>query len=185
MEEGSERLLLSICAPTLAGIKTGSLFRLPGSPAETRAKIKEWNGVFVSRGVCVLALRTDTKCALLYVYREKLLHKDWVQPGVAVFLKGYGYTLSSTGVALGHLAHRIVDSGNFPHEIGLFLGYPLMDVQGFIENCGQNYCLCGYWKVYSNPDEAARCFARYKKCKSEYLQRYEDEHSLSRLTVVI
>ena len=71
----------------------------------------------------------------------------------------------------------------FPHEIGLFLGYPLEDVQGFIENCGKNYRLCGCWKVYGDPQAALRCFARYEKCARVYLQCYQNGHSLSRLTV--
>ena len=69
------------------------------------------------------------------------------------------------------------------HEIGLFLGYPLEDVQGFIENCGKNYRLCGCWKVYGDPQAALRCFARYEKCARVYLQCYQNGHSLSRLTV--
>ena len=56
-------------------------------------------------------------------------------------------------------------------------------VQGFIENCGKNYRLCGCWKVYGDPQAALRCFARYEKCARVYLQCYQNGHSLSRLTV--
>ena len=37
-----------------------------------------------------------------------------------------------------------------PHEIGIFLGYPVEDVRQFIKNNGKNYLLNGYWKVYSD-----------------------------------
>ena len=30
---------------------------------------------------------------------------------------------------------------DFPHEIGLLLGYPLADVKAFIENEGKLYCM--------------------------------------------
>lgn len=48
-----------------------------------------------------------------------------------------------------------------PHEIGIFLGYPLIDVAIFA-NCPDKKCLSvGYWKVYSNIDEAKKIFNRY------------------------
>ncbi len=49
----------------------------------------------------------------------------------------------------------------FPHEIGIFLGYPAGDVMEYIRNNGKNYILCGYWKVYHNPEEARRTFELY------------------------
>ena len=55
---------------------------------------------------------------------------------------------------------------DFPHEIGIFLGYPLDDVEGFIKNKGQNFLLNGYWKVYSNKEEKEKIFKAYKKSKA-------------------
>lgn len=49
----------------------------------------------------------------------------------------------------------------FPHEIGLLLGYPLKDVEAYIENSGKNYLLSGYWKVYHDKDKALSIFEAY------------------------
>ena len=47
---------------------------------------------------------------------------------------------------LARLIERLKDADEFPHEIGLFLGYPPEDVEGFIqEPNGQKYT--GIWKV--------------------------------------
>ena len=35
----------------------------------------------------------------------------------------------------------------FPHEIGVFLGYPVEDVEGYMQNDGKNFLLVGYWKM--------------------------------------
>lgn len=35
---------------------------------------------------------------------------------------------------MNRLAERIQQEPQFPHEIGIFLGYPVEDVLGFIEN---------------------------------------------------
>lgn len=62
------------------------------------------------------------------------------------------------GLCIRNLRIRINSSKTFPHEIGLFLGYPVEDVKGFIENKGENCVKCGAWKVYCNPEEKMHFF---------------------------
>ena len=40
------------------------------------------------------------------------------------------------------------EAADFPHEIGVFLGYPLEDVVGFIRHRGKCFTCCGCWKSY-------------------------------------
>lgn len=56
----------------------------------------------------------------------------------------------------------------FPHEIGIFLDYPLQDVKGFIENKGKNSKYNGLWKVYGDKDASMKLFEKYRKCISVY-----------------
>ena len=56
----------------------------------------------------------------------------------------------------------------FPHEIGIFLGYPLADVTGFINNKGRNCKCIGTWKVYGDASSASKAFARFNKCSDVY-----------------
>ena len=179
-----ERVLLTHCAPTLAGLKCANLVRLTGPRAELEAAAQAWKATLAPRGVHVRTARWDGDSALLYLYREGHLRREWEKPGAADFLRRHGY---EPGAAVQEnvelLLRRIARRPCFPHEIGLFLGYPLEDVQGFIENCGKNYRLCGCRKVYGDPQAALRCFARYEKCARVYLQCYQNGHSLSRLTV--
>jgi len=65
----------------------------------------------------------------------------------------------------------------------VFLGYPLEDVLGFIENDGKNCLACGCWKVYANECAALAAFRRYEKCKSVYQRLFASGCPLSRLTV--
>lgn len=71
---------------------------------------------------------------------------------------------------------------DFPHEIGVFLGYPLKDVVGFIQNKGKNCKCCGCWKVYSDECEARKKFARYEKCKTIYMSMFQRGKSVLQLT---
>ncbi len=60
----------------------------------------------------------------------------------------------------------------FPHEAGIFLGYPIIDVEEFIKNKGENYMLCGYWKVYHNVEEAGKTFERFRKLRNEAMELF-------------
>ena len=54
----SEDLVIQYCSPTLAGLKTGSLFSCPcPSEEEVRRDVRALNQVLVPKGLCVLPLR--------------------------------------------------------------------------------------------------------------------------------
>ena len=56
----------------------------------------------------------------------------------------------------------------FPHEIGLFLGYPPADVEGFIAHKGAGFLACGGWKAYADPKGALQAFQRNRQCADEF-----------------
>jgi hypothetical protein len=64
----------------------------------------------------------------------------------------------------------------FPHEIGLFLGYPADDVEAFIKYEGKNYASSRYWKVYHNIEEANEIFRRIEEASS-FALKLLTEHS--------
>mgnify|MGYP002235714275 FL=1 len=84
---------------------------------------------------------------------------------------------------LALLKKRFEAAEAFPHEIGIFLDYPLGDVIGFIQNSGQNYKCSGCWKVYCNECEALKMFQKYRKCREVYRNLWEKGRSVLQLTV--
>ena len=89
----------------------------------------------------------------------------------------------SPDAALERLSQRLCTQDAFPHEIGLFLSYPLGDVQGFIDNGGAHYKCSGCWKVYCNECETAKLFAKYQKCRGVYWRLFSGGRSILQLTV--
>ncbi|QUO30798.1 DUF3793 family protein [Coprococcus sp. AF21-14LB] len=179
-----EKYLITYCSPTLASLKSANLFTVKYvSESELCLQLDVWNAHFRSKGLCLMVLRRQEHTALIYIYRHSLLSKELKKPGVAAFLAGYGYESTEFPYVLEHLKARIEQSGSFPHEIGVFLGYPLADVIGFIENAGQNSKCSGCWKVYCNECEAIRTFARFKKCKEVYERLWRQGRSVMKLTV--
>lgn len=177
-----DRYLIEQCSPTLASLKTASLFtyRFEEDLDDT---LSAWNAVFAEKGISLLVLRRRENTALIYVCRHKKLAADLTRSGVDTLLAAFGYSDLSVEGALEHLRSRLAESDDFPHEIGVFLGYPVEDVIGFIENAGQNCKCSGCWKVYCNECEAIRTFARFKKCREVYLRLWNEGRSILQLTV--
>lgn len=183
-----EEYLIGNCSPTLASLKTANLFSMPyESEKELSDQIAYWNQEMQGKGISVLLLRRHETKALVYVCRKTRLEENLKQPGVLGFLTGYGYQITGdqldVDAALAHLKERLAGQEGFPHEIGLFLDYPLGDVIGFIENAGHNFKCSGCWKVYCNECETVKLFARYKKCRDVYLRLWHQGRSVLQLTV--
>ena len=117
---------------------------------------------------CVI-LAVRGKQAVLYLYREDELKAYLKKDEVLCFLEKYGYSRENYKGLLGKLSKRIRlhsdGKASYPHEIGLFLGYPIEDVAGFVENEGQNYLHMGYWKVYYNVNESMKLFEKYDEAR--------------------
>lgn len=79
-------------------------------------------------------MRKKDQKALIYVCRLSELDKTFKNKETIQFLFQYGYENINTNSAIERLKVRCNASKEFPHEIGVFLGYPLEDVTGFINN---------------------------------------------------
>lgn len=185
-----EKYLIEHCSPTLASLKTASLFCLAYSSEEDlQSQLEEWNRRLGGKGISLLALRRQERpaegrrSALIYVCRRSSLRRDLSRPGVARFLRQCGYESAQPVPALETLRRRLRADGGFPHEIGLFLGYPLGDVEGFIQNEGRNSKCSGCWKVYGDEREAVKLFAKFKKCRDVYTRLWQEGRSVWQLTV--
>ena len=179
----SEEIIVRHCSPTLAGLKTGSTVTVCYScPGELAECLRRWNRELNGKGLRVLPLRGRDNRALLYVYRPERLTRDLKNAEARQLLEERGYDASDIAACLRELTHRLRSGDAFPHEIGLFLGYPPEDVCGFIHDaCGQKCCGC--WKVYGDVDSARLTFAKYKKCTDIYCRLFCRGISLSQLTV--
>ena len=182
-----EEAMIEHCAPTLAGVKSAGLFRFsPQEPGRFARQFREWRGALDRRGLNLLVLKRcrRTGAYLLYIYRESVRSRELAAPQVRTYLAELGYHAGGECRALlRQLAGRLCFQEEFPHEIGLFLGYPLEDVKGFIQNKGQGYACCGLWKSYGDPRAARRYFDRCRACTAAYKRRYAAGVPLERLIV--
>lgn len=179
-----ENQIIRHCSPTLASLKTASLFNLDYKDFnEMLVGLESSSAKLNPKGVYIELLKIKNNRALIYVHRKKSLENDLNSDSVRNILEYYGYRDFSIGGSLNRLRKRLCESDEFPHEIGLFLGYPPGDVLGFIMNDGRNFKCVGCWKVYCDENESQKCFSKYNKCKSIYMRLFGEGRGIVSLTV--
>ncbi len=182
-----EERIVEFCSPTLAGIKTGSLFSYGFYEyKQFENSLRSIKSVLIKKGIEAIPIRCSKQRALIYIFRPSFLEKDFSDKDVSRLLFEFGYDamdISSCIKCLSEKIQAINTSKEFPHEIGLFLGYPYEDVKGFIEHKGECSKCIGCWKVYGDVPKAKDIFDRYKKCTDEYRARLKKGMTLDQLAV--
>ena len=183
MERTLDQILAYHCAPVLTGLKPANLVDL--SQAEFPDLEGQLEGYCRLFAQCGVAFRTMCGCGqnrLLLLYRPTKLERALREPLAAVLLERDGYGPGDgLETMLDRLGHRLRTQAEFPHEIGLFLGYPPVDVAGFQRHRGRDCKLCGYWKVYSDVDRAKALFRRYDRCRDRLCAQLAEGRSLAQV----
>lgn len=176
----SEDTVVRGCSPTLAALKTGNLFPVEADD-HLAQDVRRMNRILVPKGLKMIAIRQWRGPVLVYVWRQDRLRRDLERPQARALLAKLGYRDGRT--ALQTLVRRFAHEGSFPHEVGLFLGYPAEDVAAFITQQGRNCRLTGCWKVYGDPSHAAACFQAYRRCTDIYCRLSRKGIPLEKLAV--
>lgn len=111
-----EEDIIRFCAPTLAGLKTGSLFAsmFPGKK-ELFCEVRSLNRRLSAKGIRILPLSFKKNRALLYFYRPGMLKESLSQELACVLLAQRGYPCENPERCIVQLVNRLKDSSEFPH----------------------------------------------------------------------
>ncbi|MBR6072026.1 MAG: DUF3793 family protein [Acholeplasmatales bacterium] len=159
MSKTLERLLAFHSSPAICGIKASNLICMEYNEAIYQ-EIEELNNKYSKLRFYILK-KTDTN-VLVLVYRKNTFERMLFKNDNLLFLENLGYDTSSVDNMLNDLKVRLLDE-DFPHEIGVFLGYDLDDIKSFID--GDKCIYVGYWKVYSKLNEKMKIFNKYTRCR--------------------
>ena len=169
------------CAPLITGLKVSNLFQIDSRHYKRLCEILDKSNF----SFCGLGGRNGS--VSLLIYQKEWLEQFLQQEEVRILMHRLGYRDLHLERVLTRFRSRYIrymqKKQQFPHEMGVLLGYPPEDVKGFIENkaCG---CKCkGCWKVYGDEAAARKIFARYKKCTAIYCELFKNGRSLDKLTV--
>ena len=173
----TEYMIGRYCGITYAGIKPASLICVKKSEYRGMKKISD---LFEKRGFKAVPLKGNVKRVAVLIYNERALGDILFSSEIKNFLAGHGYRYENVKEAVETFKIRMKKE-DFPHEIGVFLGYPLADVLGFINSPYDGVKISGYWKVYSDVKAAESTFERFRRCSDKICKRMDGGESLAQI----
>lgn len=163
MIEQKDILLILQCAPVIIGVKSSNAIIV----SEEK---KEWiQEAIQESSISCLNLYQSKKDYFIFLYRKKQLQHYLERAEIIDFLKNFGYKNFELEKLFSDFIKKFAQykkgQTQFPHELGIFLEYPMEDVKGFLQYYGKNSLFTGYWRVYQNPARAIQIFNEYNKAK--------------------
>ena len=167
--EGKEHLAAFIAfgaAPTLMGKKPSSLIAFN---SKAKGHVFLWRRY--GREICeefqlqYLVLKEGDGNMLVLFYKSAMLELFVNNERNLQFLRRMGY---GEAVNLEQKLHMLKKRFKelCPHEVGIFLGIPVEDVEGFIKHKGKKCLASRDWKVYRNPGRAEILFKVYDAART-------------------
>lgn len=157
------------CAPVLKGIKASNMVNVAKG---SHKAVKE---ALAGTEITAVTLAAGDRKEVLFLYRYPMLQALLEDQEVQGFLKERGYEQFDMASVLMGLKRRytayLCREGDFPHELGVLLEYPVADVKDFIRCGGENCLFTGYWKVYHNPARARAVFSRYDRAREAAMRQ--------------
>lgn len=163
------RFLLLKTAPVRCGIKPGALLRVRHCYATRNAEGLSFclyrRDIFDTLQLDYMELREERDSSLVLFFHPEAMCAALRAPENREILNRYSYPLDqSAGSALAFLKQRFA-AVCFPHEVGVFIGYPAKDVIGFIENLPKTPIHKGDWQVFGDPRESVTRMKLYRKAE--------------------
>jgi hypothetical protein len=164
-------------AELLAGVKPGSLINLVNRPHHCGRNFYQlWQEcgveVLAQSGLVGRVLVDRGASLLLLIYTPQLLEALLEKPSTRAMLRRAGYhRLDEMAVILDQLQERCQQGEGFPHEIGIFLGYPLKDVAAFLGWVTIPLTVQGPWKIYGAPESSLDLAAAHQRCRERMVRK--------------
>ena len=174
--------LIEMLAPVLIGSKPAELISLPRYDSQLKKKIRKIEKYIGNCNKVSYRIITykNTSLKVLF-YNPQLLNNYLMDHRNLKFLKSHGYPEDYTlNDYLEYLIKNIED-GIIPHEIGVFLGYPLKDIIGFIGHPSLKLTKVNGWRVYGDTEVSDKKFKEFLEAKTEIrslLNQYTPEKVL-------
>ncbi|MDU2197214.1 MAG: DUF3793 family protein [Peptostreptococcaceae bacterium] len=177
--------ILELLGPVILGSKPAEILNISGKPNIKESKLMEIKSFFNSCSkISYKIINTyDGGIRVLFINKTSL-SRVFFNKKCINFLKFIGYP---SDYNLDSYINMLVDklhSEEFPDEIGIFLGYPLKDVLGFMGYGRNKLSATRYWRIYGDPSisyEVSNSFLKDRAIMKEMI----NSSSLSELKNVI
>ena len=164
------RFLLVKTAGVRRGVKPAELLRVRHCYERTNDEGFRFclyrRDIFFTLRLAYVELAVEAASSLVLFYDPAALAATLRARPVRQWLEGQGYPeTGSVEGCLGELARR-ARLGGLPHEVGVFVGYPLKDVVGFMRHLPATPVHNGAWRVYGRAAESLRRMRLYARVEA-------------------
>ncbi len=165
------KFLLVKTAAVRQGIKPAELLRVrhcyEGVNAEGLHVCLYRSDIYGILGLDYIELKVEKESSLVLFYHPAVLDATLAEKRNRRWLVRLGYPESgTTGELLAELRLRWAGK-DMPHEVGVFIGYPLKDVAGFMRRIPATPVHHGAWRVYGGADESLERMRLYASAEDE------------------
>lgn len=161
-----EKRLIKTISPVIKGIKSSEIISLPKNEENIESKLELltnlYNRCYKIEGKVIPYSNNSIK---VFIYNKSSLEKILHKKNIKKFLASYGYSMECTTEDYLNILYKKISRGSIPSEIGIFLGYPLKDVMGFMGINNLPLTKVNYWRIYGNADISDKLFNNIQKVK--------------------
>lgn len=179
-KESYEKWIITQVAPLLMNIKPAEILTFPSTVLNKFNTISIIDKIFKTSNIVKYKyFKNEKGCYRVIFYNEELLIKTLNKNYNKTFLENLGYDFNLKVDKLMDKLIAKLKKGLIPHEIGIFLGYPLKDVLGFMGHRSLRYVKTNGWKVYGNPKISDKLNNEIIKSKSYIGERLKTSSNYS------
>ena len=169
------RFLLVKTAAVRQGVKPAELLRVrhcySGVNAEGLRVCLYRSDIYGILGLDYVELKVEEESSLVLFYNPAVLEATLAERRNRRWLVRMGYPGTDAAGAtlpqmLAHLVRRAA-ACDLPHEVGVFIGYPLKDVAGFMRRIPSTPVHNGAWRVYGGAEESLARMKLYARAEAE------------------
>ncbi len=161
------RFLLVKTAGVRSGIKPAELLRVRHCYEQTNAEGFRFclyrRDIFFTLRLDYVELKVEKESSLVLFYARDRLAQTLRVPENQTWLRNLGYPADASLESYLLELKRRAQGESLPHEVGVFVGYPLKDVDGFMRHLPATPLHGGAWRVYGNVVESLRRMRLYAR----------------------
>lgn len=169
--------ILEIIGPVILGSKPSEIINIPGSIEDKKMKLAKIESFFNHCSkITYRIITTHNGGKRVLFINEKSMEKVLSNKKCVNFLKFVGY---SSNCKLNDYMNELVfrlQSEEFPHEIGIFLGYPLKDVLGFMGYGKNELVEIRNWRIYGDKEVSYEVYNNFMRDKAIMKEMVQSMH---------
>ena len=123
--------------------------------------------IYCILGLDYIELKVEEASSLVLFYNPRALAATLAEARNRRWLARLGYPGSGAAEELLAELHRRFSGSSIPHEVGVFIGYPLKDVAGFMRRIPSTPVHRVAWRVYGDTQESLERMRIYATAEEE------------------